>query len=218
MNPPSRPAGAARRPLPALDPGAGFVLRDYPKGYLLATPRDPDDRVFILRSGRLRVYLAGASRELSLSYLQAGDIYATHTPAYVRTLTPAALWVMPTADFARRLGADPAATPAVMRVLGRLLDNAVGLIDDLAFREVPARLARFLCGLVERHGQPGPDGCRVALELGTEDIASLLGSTRQTVSALLNQWARDGLLRRDGRRALVIRDPAALAARAAPPP
>ena len=51
-------------------------------------------------------------------------------------------------------------------------------------------------GLVERRGQPQADGWLIPLELGTEDIASLLGSTRQTVSQLLNQWARDGILAR----------------------
>ncbi|MFO1234669.1 MAG: helix-turn-helix domain-containing protein [Rivihabitans pingtungensis] len=49
-------------------------------------------------------------------------------------------------------------------------------------------------GLVERRGQPQADGWLIPLELGTEDIASLLGSTRQTVSQLLNQWTRDGIL------------------------
>lgn len=190
----------------------GFELRKLPKGHLLSTPEAPRDQVFLVQSGRLRVYLAGANRELSLSFLDAGDIYSTHTPTYVRTVAPTTLWVIDTPSFARKLAAAPQATPALMRVLGRLLENAVALIEDLAFREVPARLARFLIGLAERRGTAGPDGWRVPLELNTEDIASLLGTTRQTVSSLLNQWERDGLLQRQGRRNLHIPDLAALAA------
>lgn len=189
---------------------AGFVAHDYPKGYLLASPGDARDQVFVVKSGRLRVYLAGETRELSLSFLEPGDIYTTHTPTYVQTVSPCTLWCIHTADFARRLASDPTITPAMMRVLGRLLRNAVTLIDDLAFREVPARLARFLLGLVERRGQPQADGWLIPLELGTEDIASLLGSTRQTVSQLLNQWARDGILARPGRRQLLVRSRQAL--------
>lgn len=137
---------------------AGFVARDYPKGYLLASPGDARDQVFVVKSGRLRVYLAGETRELSLSFLEPGDIYTTHTPTYVQTVSPCTLWCIHTADFARRLASDPTITPAMMRVLGRLLRNAVTLIDDLAFREVPARLARFLLGLVERRGRFPPSG------------------------------------------------------------
>jgi len=50
-----------------------------------------------------------------------------------------------------------------------------------------------------------------------EDIASLLGSTRQTVSALINQWEREGILQRQGRRSLLILSLPALEQRSAPP-
>lgn len=196
---------------------AGCELRQLPKACLLSTPGQRRDQVFIVRSGRLRVYLAGAHRELSLSFLEAGDIYTTHTPTYVETVVPSTLWVVDTATFARKLASDPAVNPVIMRVMGRLLANAVGLIEDLAFREVPARLARFLLGLAERRAQPHALGALIPLDLSLEDIASLLGSTRQTVSSLINQWEREAILRRQGRRSLLILSREALLARCAPP-
>lgn len=195
---------------------AGFELTSLPKGHLLSTPDGPMDQVFVVRSGRLRVYLAGENRELSLSFLEPGDIYTTHTPTYVETVAPTTLWLIDTRAFAEKLAGNPAATPLVMRVLGRLLANAVGLIEDLAFREVPARLARFLLGLAERRGEPQDAGWLIPLDLGTEDIASLLGTTRQTVSSLINQWQREGILQRQGRRRLLILSRDALAAHCRP--
>jgi CRP-like cAMP-binding protein len=192
---------------------AGFALRQLPKGFLLSTPGTQRDQVFIVRSGRLRVYLDGANRELSLSFLEAGDIYTTHTPTYVKTVAPSALWVMDIRTFAHKLAREPELTPVIMRVMGRLLTNAVALIDDLAFRDVPARLARFLLGQAQRRSQPHEQGCLIPLDLSMEDIASLLGSTRQSVSSLINQWEREGVLQRQGRRSLLIRSLAALQAR-----
>jgi CRP-like cAMP-binding protein len=180
----------------------GFRRRELPPGYLLATPADPRDEVFLVESGRLRVYLAGQNRSLTLSFLEVGDIYTTHTPTYIETVEPTVLRVEDTPGFAHRLYADPRVAGVVLRVLGRLLETSVTLVEDLAFRDVPARLARFLLGLAERRGQVTEAGVRIPLELTTEDVASLLGSTRQTVSTLLNQWERDGLIRRQGRRAL----------------
>ena len=191
---------------------AGFALRELAKGQLFATPLKVRDEVFVVRSGRLRVYLSGESRDLTLSFLEAGDIFTTHTPTFIEAVTPAELWVTPTTNFARRLAVDPGATPEMMRVLGSMLADAVQLIEDLAFREVPARLARFLLGLAERRGQQHRNGLLLKLELGTEDIASLLGSTRQTVSSLLNQWQRAGILERQGRHSLLLRRPEALTA------
>lgn len=183
----------------------GFEQRVLAKGALLSTPTEAKNRVFMVQSGRLRVYLAGENRELTLTFLEAGDIYTTHTPTYVETVAPSTLWLMETAAFARKLANDPSVTPVMMRVLGGMLANAVNLIEDLAFREVPARLARFLLGLANRRGQVCNEGLLIPLDLGLEDIASLLGTTRQTVSLLINQWEREGILQRRGRRELLIR-------------
>ena len=191
---------------------AGFVRRELAKGCLFSMPSSPHDQVFIVNNGRLRVYLAGENRELSLSFLEAGDIYTTHTPTYIEAVVRSTLWMMDTALFARKWSLDPSVTPIMMRVLGRLLNNAVHLIEDLAFREVPARLARFLLGQVTRRGQVTADGWLIPFTLGMEDIASLLGTTRQTVSSLINQWEREGILQRQGRRNLLIRSLDALAA------
>jgi CRP-like cAMP-binding protein len=184
----------------------GFCRKEVSAGFLLATPGDTRDQVFVVESGRLRVYLAGENRSLTLSFLEPGDIYTTHTPTYIEAVAPTVLRVMETSGFARKLCEDPRVVGVVMRVLGRLLENSVTLVEDLAFREVPARLARFLLGLVERRGVAVDGGMCIPLELTTEDIASLLGTTRQTVSTLLNQWERDGLLRRQGRRSLIVID------------
>lgn len=183
---------------------SGFDLRHFHKGALLSTPGSARNQVFIVHSGRLRVYLAGADRELNVSFLEAGDIYTTHTPMYLQAAAPTALWMMDTRTFALKLADDPSINPMVMRVIGRLLSNAVTLIEDLAFREVPARLARFLIGLAERRGKQDDTGWLVALELSMEDIAGLLGTTRQTVSLLMNQWQREGILQRPGRHSLLI--------------
>lgn len=196
---------------------AGFSLRELPKGYLLSTPGSPRDQVFIVRSGRLRVYLAGESRALSLGFLESGDIYSTHTPTYVEAVTPTAIWLMDTRIFAGKLAADPTIAPAMMRVLGRLLADSVALIEDLAFREVPARLARFFLGLAERRGQAQDNGCVVRLDFGMQEIADLVGTTRQTISALINQWEREGLLERQDRRTMLIHSLVALRKRCAKP-
>ena len=213
--PPSVPAHPGKTQLPPalLDQ---FERRDLPKGYLLSTPDNPSNQVFLVQSGRLRVYLAGENRELILSFLEDGDLFSTHTPTYVETVAPTVLGVMETGVFARKVAQDPSVTPVMMRVLGRILTNAVVLIEDLAFREVPVRLARFLLGMADRRGQVKDDGILVPLDLTLEDIASLLGSTRQTVSTLISQWEREGVLLRVNRRSLRIVSRQALAERCSP--
>jgi CRP-like cAMP-binding protein len=188
--------------------GFDFVERSLPKGCLLSWPGHEVNQVFIVRSGRLKVYLTGENRELSLSFLEAGDIYATHTPTYVSTVAPTVLWMMDTRAFARRLAADPTLTSGIVQVFGRLLTDAVTLIEDLALHDVPERLTRFFLGLARRRGRPldaaEGGGWLIPLELGMQDIAELLGATRQTISALINAWEREGLIERKSRRSYRI--------------
>lgn len=193
-------------------PPPGFVPRRLARAQVLCAPGNGRNLVFFVASGRLRVHLTGASRELTLAFLEPGDVYSTHSPAWVTAAAATTVWTVDTRAFMARLADDPALLPPVMAVLGRLLTGAVGLVEDLAFREVPARLARFLLGLAQRRGERDGEGWRVPLDLSLEDIASLLGSTRQTVSALVSQWQREGLLERRGRRCLRI--PSAQAMRA----
>lgn len=182
----------------------GFTRRELPNGYLLSFPGNQEDFVFFVLSGRLKIFLAGENRELSLGFLGPNDLYATHTPTYVRCVTTVSLWHMETAVFLRKMTSDPRFTPMIMPVLGRILGNAISLVEDLAFREVPARLARFFVGLTQRRGYATAEGWVVSIDLGTQDIAELLGTTRQTVSSLINQWERTGILRRSGRRNFCI--------------
>ncbi len=66
----------------------GFHARQLVEGELLVSPGSPRNSVFILRGGRLRVYLAFEDKEYTLAFLEPGDIYSTHSGAYVQAVQP----------------------------------------------------------------------------------------------------------------------------------
>ncbi len=104
-----------------------------------------------------------------------------------------------------KLSALPEAAPVVIRVLAQSLGNAMQIIEDLAFRDVEGRLARFLDGMLLRKGElVDARSWRLPLELNTEDIAQLLGTTRQTLSSLIARLTREGILERDGSGTFLI--------------
>lgn len=174
----------------------GFRQRNLVEGELLGSPGAPRDSVFIVRNGRIRVYLASEDKEYTLTFLEAGDIYSTHSGAYLQALKPSEVLIGETAQMSRML-ALPGAAATIIRVLGQTLANSMQLIEDLAFRDVEGRLARFLDGMLVRRGLSHESGVqRLELNLSTEDIAHLLGTTRQTVSSLISRLARQGILTR----------------------
>jgi CRP/FNR family transcriptional regulator, carbon monoxide oxidation system transcription regulator len=189
-------------------------LRRFARGEFISRPGGRADAVFLLQAGRARIFLAGQGKELTLAFLEPGDIFSTHSRAWVEAVTDCAVQVADTRSFQARLLAEPQLTPVAIRVFARLLSGSIDIIENLAFRDVATRLANFLLGLARKADPALPTGLRVPMQLCAEDIAHLLGTTRQTVSSLIAQLVRDGVLARDGRRALLLRDPAALRQRA----
>lgn len=181
-----------------------------PRGYLLSTPQAQDDRILCLRDGRLRVFVASDDKELTLAYLGAGDWFSTHTRAYLRCESVCTVQSMPTREFARCMANEPGSLAMVMPVLGRILDNSIALIEDLAFRDVAGRLARFLLESARRQGADKVPGAAFTLDLSAGEIALLLGCTRQTVSSLLKRLEREGIIRRSSRREFSLLRPEAL--------
>lgn len=157
------------------------------------------DRFFIVSSGRVRAYLANDKCELTLSFLEAGDIFSTHTPNYLASVGVSSIVAMDTRAFAQRMTRHPELTPFLMCTLGKLLSCAIGRIERLSLQDVGARVAGFLAQATRLCGTPAGDRWQVPLGLAASDIALLLGTTRQTVSAHLSAMARQGILERDGR-------------------
>ena len=182
----------------------GFRPRRLVKGEMLGEPRGQRDSVFLLREGRIRVFLAFDDKEYTLAFLEPGDLYSTHSRAYLQAVRDSEVLVAETAAVMGRLSTLPGATPAILRVLGEALGNSMRIIEDLAFRDVEGRLARFLDGMLARRGVERDGSLHLALDLTTEDLARLLGTTRQTLSSLLNRLSREGILARAGSGAFVV--------------
>lgn len=193
---------------------SGFHAQTLPRGHLIATPGRSLDQVFIVRSGRIRIYLADDDRELTLSFLEPGDAFSTHTPTYAATAVASELLVINTQHFARKLASQPEAVPGIMRVLGKLLNGSIDLIESLVFRDASSRLAHFLTRTVLHQGQQDSGRWVVSpFPWSVADLALLLGATRQTVSEAVNQMERDGILERRARRTLIVHDMAELTRR-----
>jgi len=192
---------------------ASLQLKSYPKGAFVCQPGVGENRIFIVSKGRARVYLGYEDKEFNLGILSVGDIFSTHTRAFVQALEDIEVLTADLATVSRKMLNDPEVTKAMLGVLGNMLKNSFTIIEGLVFKDVNSRLAALLAGEARRQGVPAEEGgVMVQIDLSVEQIANLVGSTRQTVSTLLNDMSREGLLKRLERGRFLITDPAALEA------
>ncbi|MFO7718228.1 MAG: Crp/Fnr family transcriptional regulator [Desulfohalobium sp.] len=188
-----------------------YTLRYASGNMVTAGPQDPNS-IFLVESGRLRVYLAYGDKEFTLAHLRAGDIYSTHPRTLITTLEPTVLHFIPTHRFQGWLQKTPQLGTAVLRVLGEMLGQTFTIIEGLAFKDITCRLAELLLHEVRRNGAFDGTGYRVDMGLTIEQMASILGSSRQTVSTQLNELERSGLLEKLGRGTYRVLNTEALAA------
>ncbi len=216
-------SAAAVRPTPIAVPDetrSYFRVESYPSGSVIYRPGDAADRVFLLRSGRVRLLRpAGTSSPTSASndnvhaLLRAGDLFGDVMRAADATMDEfavasgeAEVWSIDARELRNLVEARPVLALDIIRGLSERVRSMRRRLNALTFKEVPSRLAEALLVLGETHGERCPHGGEIDLRGVTQqDLADLVGASRSFVSTLINEMKRDGLLSNVG-RVLCIRN------------
>jgi len=186
------------------------TMRTYARGKVIARPDDPADTIYLIKEGRVKLCRYSASGRVQiLALLERGDIFAeralvgppnaVHCEAFEDTL----VCVLRRKDFEELVQSKPELALRVMKVLAERLHQAEEAIVNLAFHDVPERLAALLARLAEAYGEPHGQGRRLALRLTHQDLASMIGATRETVTNVLNRFRDEGLITIEDRHIIV---------------
>lgn len=193
-----------------LEPASRAALLTGAKGVRLArgqsaySPGDRADRVFFVRSGRVKIVRTNASgAEAIVGIRTAGDAFGEFAGIDERVRATSAIAIdaveadaIPSAAFGAALGRDVALARAFARGVARRLAAAEHELAELMGKSVPGRLVDALGRLAAEHGVPEPAGTvRIGMNLTHKDLADLIGTSRETLTKELNVLADVGLLR-----------------------
>ncbi|WP_348673068.1 Crp/Fnr family transcriptional regulator [uncultured Abyssibacter sp.] len=178
-------------------------LRRLQDGERLFSQGDEADGLYGVMSGRIRISSTGADgRELLVQLFEPGawfgeismfdDLPRTHDGA---AQGPAAVLVIPKADFRALLEREPGLYPHFLRMLCRKLRRSFGYIESAAFLPLRGRIAYRLTELAQLHGREADDGAiEIGLHLPQEELARMVASTRPSVSRELKALEAEGVL------------------------
>lgn len=183
---------------------ADFNTVQYRKGQLIYAPGHDPDLVLIVREGRGRVYLAMEDKEFSLALLEPGDLYTSHTRAHVTAIEDVTLLTMPTDRFHRHMANFPALSWTIVSILGELLKQSFSIIDNLVFKDITGRLTEFFYYEGVHNGKVTEEGVFVNLDLTMEQLAAIIGSSRQAVSTIISSMQRAEVLLKQERGVFLI--------------
>jgi CRP/FNR family transcriptional regulator, cyclic AMP receptor protein len=184
---------------------------DFPPGHVIFAEGDPGDRVYIIVSGKVKIgrrYPDG--RENLLTIMGPSDMFgelSIFDPG-PRTSTATAITevrvVSMDRDALRAWIADrPEIAERLLRVLARRLRRTNSNLTDLIFVDVSGRVAKRLLGLAQRFGTREGGAMRLRHDLTQEELAQLVGATRETVNKALADFAHRGWIQLEGKSLLI---------------
>ena len=195
-------------------------VRRYRDGDLIAARGEPPESWIACAKGAVRVSSTSVSgKQITLTYVEPGIWFGdvsifdgdrrTHD-AYAHG--ESTILCVAKADFMKILALHTELYEAMLRLHARRIRQLFGLVEDLNTLPLRSRLAKQLVHLVRSYGVPNLDNgaeMRISLQLAQEELAQLLGASRQRVNQELKTMERDGVLRIEP-AGLVIRDRVAL--------
>ncbi|GAC1429553.1 MAG: Crp/Fnr family transcriptional regulator [Candidatus Velthaea sp.] len=188
-----------------------FTVVEHPRRTLIFDQGDPSRLVYFVKRGSVRIArLTEDGKEVTVAVLGPGDLFGEETLFGNEPRTTVAIAVddvlLCTAQaeaLFHMLRNDPRLALNVAKVLSERLGDAVATMEDLAYAKIPDRLMHVFRRLALEHGTTVEDGLRIDVRLTHADIASLIGSTRETVSLEMTALVRAGRLRLDTRNVIV---------------
>lgn len=188
------------------------AYRDYGAGETIFEPEADPHSVYLLERGLVRIYrLSSDGAETTFGYVAAGEVFGELTAfgAYPRESFAMAVrasraWRIEAVPFRKLLSEQPGLAIEVGRQMGSRMKQIESRVEDLVFRDVRSRLAHILLELAASLGERHDGRVVIAADLTQAEIATLIGSTRQTVNATLRELEARGLVGRDGRRLALL--------------
>lgn len=187
--------------------------RHYEKTELLFSQGDPGNYLYIVRSGRVKLYTVSAEgRQQIIRILEHGDFFGelalfqnTWQFCFAEAMEPSGICLLSREDFRHLLERKPKIALSLLTAMSARLQQAEKFISDLTLKKVEERLASWLLVMAQK-GVATPAGIRITLDLTREELAHLLGTTIETVSRRLNALQAEGVIRLQGHRTIFITD------------
>ncbi len=192
---------------------ADASIRNYRDTEVIFEQGTPADGVFALLTGGLRFSRALPSGDsVIIAFLDPyhwfGTISIIRNEARnlrCAAVGPTDLLFLPRATFEELLATDLPFCNEVLRWTAQMQQLTVRRYYDVMSLPLRALLAKQLIKLADAHGEPAPEGVRIGVRLSQEELAMLVGATRQRVNQLLRQWQREGVVSVDY-RTITLRD------------
>ena len=192
--------------------GSSMAETTLRRGDVLFHEGDSGDKLYIVTEGKVKLGRSSSDgRENLLAIMGPGQMFGELSlfdpgprSATVTAVTDATFGSLSHDDLLRWLDGRPQVARGLLSQLASRLRKSNDVVADLVFSDVPGRVAKALLDLADRFGRTADDGVHVHHDLTQEELAQLVGASRETVNKALADFAGRGWLRLEARAVILL--------------
>jgi CRP/FNR family transcriptional regulator, cyclic AMP receptor protein len=189
-----------------------LIVRRFSADQVIFHLGDPGGLLYIITDGKVKISRGMAEgQEAILAILGVGDFFGelallddSPRSATAKALRPTTTLTLHREQFTDFLNQNPDFAHHVLQTLARRIRHLNEQISDIFFLDVPARLARMLLQLADKHGRPVEDGIRIEFSLTQTDLAEMTGATRVSINRAVGRFRREKWIRVHNRTFFIL--------------
>lgn len=187
--------------------------RKFRRGDPVYLPADSAEAAMVLAEGRIKIGSATSEgKQTILAFIEPGELFGElealdggPREEFAEAAEKSTVILLPAEGLRMLMAADPDLALGVTKLIGVRRRRIERRLKSLLFRSNRQRLVSLLLELAEQYGRPSsdPPGTRLAIKLSHQEMASVIGSTRETVTVVLGELQSEKLVS-IGRRKIVV--------------
>lgn len=193
-------------------------VRRFPRKSLVSLPTESAESVFLVGEGRVKLCSTTAEgKEAILDFIEPGELFGELSlvgestgDEHAETVLDSTIILLAQEELERVMTESPDLTLGVTKLIGWRRRRVERRLKSLLFHSNRERVIHLLLDLAEQYGRQTAEGVLLDIKLSHQDLASIIGATRETVTVQLGELQLEGLLK-VGRQRIVIRDLSRLA-------
>lgn len=192
---------------------ANFVYpKSFSKGEIIFRQSDPGKYFFLVKKGKIKITSSSEEgQEVTLAIIEEKECFGEMSlldeekrSAAAVALSDSEILYIPTDAFLKFLNQSPQVAIKLLAVLSRRLRRADEKIESLVFHSAKERLLRLLLEWIDTHGENVRGTIYIKQPLTHQEIANLLGTTRETITRIFNELRQKNIISIEGKKISII--------------
>ncbi|MCA1031499.1 Crp/Fnr family transcriptional regulator [Bacillus timonensis] len=179
-------------------------MRPVKKGSIILSPDKPLESLFLLKKGQVRLYRMNQNgKQFTVDILVDGNIFGetstlslTDDQIYAEAMTDTYLCTLGKSEFEEFIEKNPKIALKFINILSARLKELYSMSEKIALSDVKYRILYLLLKLSEKTGKRKNEWQSINMRMTHQDIANMIGSSRETTSAIISQLKKDGYIKK----------------------